>query len=434
MSNPMHTLIECLRTHGCACSAVGVESGPAVVRYEVRPDPDVRVERIPRLARTIAVAMAAHSVRIVAPIPGKGTVGIEVAAPAASVVSLADVHQAIAKETLPLPLGVDVAGRPFVADLAALPHLLIAGATGSGKSVCLNGIILSLASYLTPKELRLILIDPKVVELSAFASLPHLLCPVVTKGAKVPAVLNWLCSEMKRRYVLLQALQARNVTAFNAKCRSEEKMPHIVLVIDELAELMLTIGNEIEDGISRLAGLARAAGIHLIVATQRPSVDVITGVIKANLPGRIAFRVASGVDSRTILDTRGAETLLGKGDMLFLQPGSPDPVRLQGAFVADLELEASIAGISGEQSFVDLDVTSEEAAPAVPHVSEPTPCGLIDPACEIMAEYGIARSDLFSRHLKVSMETARQVIDLLTDRGIIGGGSPDAPRQLLVNL
>ena len=364
-------LLRILSEFGVEVTLGEVHVGPVITRYEVIPAPGVRVEKISGLDKNIALGMRAQSVRILAPIPGKAAVGVEVPNQRPTPVGMRELLESEDwggnKAEIPIALGKDVSGAPLVSDLAKMPHLLIAGATGSGKSVCINSIVASILYSKSPKDLRMIMVDPKVVELKIFNALPHMLIPVVTEPKKVPAALKWLLKEMEQRYQIFAKVNVRNIVGFNQRKRGGEepppppeaqgvlegvdplagveipdRLPYIVAIIDELADLMAVAPADIETNIARLAQLARAAGIHLIIATQRPSVNVITGVIKANLPSRIAFQVASQVDSRTILDTKGADTLIGRGDMLFSPPGSSRLVRAQGAFVSDEEVQAMV--------------------------------------------------------------------------------------------
>lgn len=334
--NGAKTLEQALASFGVLARVADIERGPVITRYELEPAPGVRVQRINSLADDIALAMQASSVRIQAPIPGKNRVGIEVPNGASAAVVLKDVliqgDIRKAKSKITLALGKDTAGKPIIADLAEMPHLLVAGATGAGKSVCLNVIIMSIVYNASPHEVKFIMIDPKMVELNQYNDIPHMLCPAITDHKKVAAALGWVIAEMESRYKTLQKHQVRNIKAYHAK---GFEMPYIVVVVDEFADLMQTSGKVIEGAITRLAQLARAVGIHLILATQRPSVNVITGTIKANLPARISFKVASQIDSRTILDEKGAEDLLGKGDMLFIRPGDPKPLRGQCSYISD---------------------------------------------------------------------------------------------------
>ncbi|MDP3789499.1 MAG: DNA translocase FtsK 4TM domain-containing protein, partial [Candidatus Omnitrophota bacterium] len=342
---------------------VRVEQGPVITRYELEPAPGVKITRITALSDNIALVMKAQSVRIVAPIPGKGTVGVEVPNSSSTMVYFKEVLDSSefreSKSKLSLALGKDITGRPVIADLSDMPHLLIAGTTGAGKTVCVNCLVMSLLYSMTPEEARFVMVDPKMVELAVFNGLPHLLCPVVTDAKKAAASLAWVVNEMENRYKLLAKVGARNIAIFNEKVVKDkypdengnptEKLPFIIVIIDELADLMVVAKDVIENAITRLAQLSRAVGIHLILATQRPSVDVITGVIKANFPARISFKVASKVDSRTVLDMNGADKLLGRGDMLFIEPGAARPVRAQGGLISDAEIERIVTFIKSQQ-------------------------------------------------------------------------------------
>ena len=380
----MQALVQTLEEFSVKVLPGEIHTGPVITRYEVKPAPGVRVEKIVNLDKNIALGLRAFSVRILAPVPGKGTVGIEVPNRIAQAVCMRDIIEsrawADAGADIPVVLGKDVTGKPIVADLTKMPHVLIAGSTGAGKTVCINAIIASLLYHSGPEDLRFIMVDPKVVEMQMYNALPHMLIPVVTEAKKVPGALKWLIAEMEHRYQIFAQSNVRNIAGFNAmiaKNKDEQakaaemdanmtpeeraavsqievprdesafdipkkKLPYIVCIIDELADLMMVAPADIETCIARIAQLARAAGIHLILATQRPSVNVITGVIKANLPSRISFKVASKVDSRTILDGGGAEALIGKGDMLFIPPGTSNLVRAQGAFVSDDEINAMV--------------------------------------------------------------------------------------------
>src|SRR5690606_17773153 len=339
-----------------SAEVVQVTQGPTVTRYEIQPAPGVKVAKIASLENDIAMCMKAESVRIIAPVPGKGTVGLEIPNKKSKPVFLREMLETDAFRNHPSPLafalGMTISGEPYISDLAAMPHVLIAGRTGSGKSVCLNSIICSILFRMTPDKVKFLMVDPKRVELNVYQAIPHLLAPVVCEPRKAAAALTWAVEQMDDRYKKLASLGVRNIDGYNAIVQSEKPhpkamgrqlayMPHIVIVIDELADLMLIARNEVEDNIIRLAQMSRAVGMHLILATQRPSVNVITGIIKANFPSRVAFQVSSKVDSRTILDTMGAEALLGRGDMLFSPGGSPKPIRLQGCYLSDQEVEAT---------------------------------------------------------------------------------------------
>lgn len=438
-------LLAVLRKHGFDGAITGETKGPTVTRYAFAPSDAVRVESLTRYEQTLAVALQAHSVRVAGPIPGTPAVAIEVAQPAAAPVLLADLFASVAwrerKGALPVALGVECAGAPVLIDLAACPHLLIAGTTGSGKSVALTSLILSLAKAHTPRELRLMLIDPKVVEFQQFAKLPHLLVPPISRASKVVGALGWLLREMEARYRVFSALGVRKLAAHNAASHARDRLPYIVVVIDELADLMLMARGEFETGIARLAQLARAAGIHLVVATQRPSVNVITGVIKANFPARLAFRVASATDSRVILDGKGAEGLLGKGDALWLGPGSNQAARVQCAFVEDAACAAMLAELGTEApAYVDAAQKAVESGALDPEPDEAE--GVLKPAkllnfdqvIEVVAAYGFASPATIAAELRCSRELAAEAVAKLEHRGICAKGEGDARRPLLVNL
>ncbi|MFC1809746.1 DNA translocase FtsK, partial [Candidatus Omnitrophota bacterium] len=340
----------CLANFDIHVKVTEVEQGPVITRYEILPAPGTKISTIMSFQDDIGLAMKTPSVRI-SPVAGKSTIGIEVPNSVTNIVFLKELIENASAKTekysLPMFLGKNTSGGPLVADLADMPHILIAGTTGSGKTVCVNSIITGMLYHLNPNQLRLVLIDPKMVELSVYNGIPHLLSPVVTDPKKAATVLNWVVSEMENRYKLLAAVGVRNIRTFNSRIPSESDaeenipacMPYIVVIIDELADLMLTASDKVEAAITRLAQLSRAVGIHLVLATQRPSVNVITGVIKANFPARLSFKVASKVDSRTVLDMMGADKLIGKGDMLFLQPGEAKPIRAQSAFISDKEIK-----------------------------------------------------------------------------------------------
>lgn len=404
-----------LSDFGVEGKVVRAHPGPVVTLYEVEPGPGVKVSRISALADDLARGMKAKRIRVQAPIPGAGTVGIEVPNPKPSVVHFREVVESEAFQGSPSPLtlglGVDISGRPFCADLARMPHLLIAGATGSGKSTCLNTIIASILFKAGPKDVRFLMIDPKMLELSPYNDIPHLLSPVVTQPRKAVAALRWAVDEMERRYKILAELSVRNIADFNRK--SKEPMPYIVVLVDELADLMLVLGSEIEDSLARLAQMARAVGIHLVVATQRPSVEVITGVIKANFPSRIAFQVASKVDSRIILDVHGAEKLIGRGDMLFLPPGSAEPIRLHGAYISDEEVER-LVGWARRQGPREGSVEFPEER----EVGELDP--LFEKAARLVILQGQASTSMLQRRLKVGYARAGRLMDQLEAAGVVG--------------
>lgn len=358
-----------LRSFGVSVRITDVSVGPTVTRYELEPAPGVKVSRITNLQDDIALQLAATHIRIEAPIPGKSAVGIEVPNEKTAEVALRDVLDDSSfknrKGGVPVALGKDITGRPVVTDLTKMPHLLIAGSTGSGKSVCINTIIMSILFHQQPDDVKLILIDPKVVELSVYNGIPHLRIPVVTEAKKAAGALQWAVREMESRYQQFSYAHVRDIGGYN-KLNPEQRLPFIVIIIDELADLMMAASDSVEDAICRLAQKARAAGIHLVLATQRPSVDVITGVIKANIPSRISFAVSSQVDSRTILDMAGAEKLIGKGDMLFNPMGAANPVRVQGAFVSDEEVEAvanyiKTEAVQGEVRYEAINLTCRKS-------------------------------------------------------------------------
>jgi len=439
--NRLDKLTGALALLGVPCVGVGVTEGANVTRFEIEPGAGFQLEKLLRVERSIAFSLGVSSVRIVAPIPDTSLIGVEVPQKERKSVPLADMMGLEAYGggggALPFCIGADIGGAFHFADVAEFPHLLIAGATGTGKSVCLNSLILSLVCARTPAQLRLVLIDPKRVEFAAFGALPHLLVPVITDTQKVPALLNWLITEMQRRYELFVASKSRHIKGHNDKVGGVEKLPYLVVVIDELADLMLAHKKEIEDSIARLASLARAAGIHLVFATQRPSVGVVTGVIKANFPARIAFRCASQVDARTILDRKGAETLAGKGDFLFQDGRGGDILRLQGAFVSDAEVESMVAKVStaqpvfnkGAEKAIACDLSQSDSKAST------TPTWYsIDDAIEVLQHYGYASTDLLRKSCKYSVDVAQACIDEMAKRGIIEFGEPAALRKVLLNL
>ncbi len=413
-----------------------VTVGPTITRYEIQPSPGVKVSKIVNLTDDIALSLAAKSIRIEAPIPGKSAIGIEVPNENAQMVTVREVLESDEfkkfDSPLAMALGKDISGKTVIGDIGKMPHLLIAGSTGSGKSVCVNTLISSILYKAKPDEVKLLLIDPKVVELASYNGIPHLLTPVVTDPKKAANALNWAVVEMNRRYKLFAENQVKDITSYNEKC--EDKLPKIVIIIDELADLMMASANDVEDYICRLAQMARAAGMHLIVATQRPSVDVITGVIKANIPSRIAFAVSSQTDSRTILDMGGAEKLLGKGDMLFYPLGAAKPVRLQGAFISEGESEKVIDFVKNQ---IKEDVKYEQgimetiSKPAMTKSSSEDE--LLNQAIEFVVESGQGSSSMLQRKFKIGFNRAARLIDSMEERGIVGQSEGSKPRKVLMS-
>ena len=431
-----------LKSFGVEARVINVSAGPTVTRYEVSPSQGVKVSKIVNLADDIALNLAASGIRIEAPIPGKAAVGIEVPNKETKSVYLRTVLESDAfrkhPSKLAFALGEDITGNPIVTDIAKMPHLLIAGATGSGKSVCINTLITSILYKADPKEVKLLLVDPKVVELSVYNGIPHLLIPVVTDPKKASAALNWAVREMLERYNDFAACGVRDIKGFNAmkeeKGEPEAKMPQIVIIIDELADLMMAAPGEVEDSICRLAQMARAAGMHLIIATQRPSVDVITGVIKANIPSRLAFAVSSGIDSRTILDMVGAEKLLGKGDMLFYPSGQAKPSRIQGAFVTDKEVEQIVDFLRKSsrpgytQEMVD-QITA--VAKSASGLSEETD-EFFEQAVDLILEKEKASVSMLQRQFRIGYNRAARLMDELERRGLVGPEEGSKPRKVLI--
>lgn len=436
-------LVDTLNSFGVETRITDISRGPTVTRYELQPSAGVKISRITNLADDIALNLAATGVRIEAPIPGKAAVGIEVPNRKPSVVNIKEVLDSDAFKNSASPLtaalGVDIAGNPVVMDLSRMPHLLIAGSTGSGKSVCINSIIISFICKSTPEDLKLILIDPKVVELSDYNGVPHMLMPVVTDPKKAAGALSAAVGEMERRYVLFAENSAKDIKTYNriAERREDlEKIPYIAVIIDELADLMMVCGKEVEDYICRLAQKARAAGIHLVVATQRPSVDVITGLIKANIPSRIAFAVASGMDSRTILDSSGAEKLIGNGDMLYRPIGANKPLRVQGAYVRDEEIERVLDyektyAPEYDQDFIDI---TNNRAPKDKSLAEDSDDSdeMLGDAIEVVVDLGQASTSLLQRKLRLGYARASRIMDRMEDMGIVGPSEGSKPRDVLI--
>lgn len=428
-------LEQTLRDFGVDAVINQVTVGPSITRYEIQPKPGVKVSKIVNLTDDIALSLAAKSIRMEAPIPGKSAIGIEVPNDESQMVSVREIIESREfndfKSPLAMGLGKDVSGKIIIGDIAKMPHLLIAGSTGSGKSVCVNTLITSIIYKAKPDEVKLMLIDPKVVELANYNGIPHLLVPVVTDPRKAANALNWAVSEMNRRYNLFAESQVKDITSYNEK--TDNPLPKIVIIIDELADLMMVSSNEVEDCICRLAQMARAAGMHLIVATQRPSVDVITGVIKANIPSRISFAVSSQTDSRTIIDMGGAEKLLGKGDMLFYPLGASKPVRLQGAFISEEESEKVIEHIKKEVGEMNYVSEIEESISNVNTAKYDGADELLYDAIEFIVSSGQASSSMLQRKYKIGFNRAARIIDDLEERGIVGPSEGSKPRKVLIS-
>lgn len=409
--------------------------GPTITRYEISPKPGTKVSKIVNLSDDLALSLAARSIRIEAPVPGKSVIGIEVPNDKPQIVGLREVITSDDfknhKSSLAVGLGKEISGKPLIADLSKMPHLLIAGATGSGKSVCVNTIITSLLYKSSPEDVRLLLIDPKVVELANYNGIPHLLSPVVTDPKKAANALNWAVCEMNKRYKLFAENGVKDVTGYNKKM--SEKMYKIVIIIDELADLMMACSNEVEDYICRLAQMARAAGMHLIIATQRPSVDVITGIIKANIPSRIAFAVSSQTDSRTILDMGGAEKLLGKGDMLYYPLGAAKPVRIQGAFISEEESEKVIEQIK-EQKLEEIKYEDEiiDVISKVAPVKDNDVDEFLEDAIDFVVLNNQGSASMLQRKFKIGFNRAARLIDSMEERGIVGPSEGSKPRKVLI--
>lgn len=443
-------IVETLSSFGVATQLVDVSQGPTVTRYELAPQAGVKISKITNLSDDIALSLAASGVRIEAPIPGKAAVGIEVPNKNIRTVYLRSIIEndsfKNAKSKLTFSLGCDLGGQKIVADISKMPHMLIAGSTGSGKSVCINSLIVSLLYKATPDEVRLILIDPKVVELGVYNGIPHLLLPVVTDPKKASGTLAWAVGEMNKRYKLFADNNVKNIAGYNQLAQQTPEMkpiPQIVIIIDELAELMMVSPHEVEDSINRIAALARAAGMHLVVATQRPSVDVITGVIKANIPTRIAFSVASQVDSRTILNMGGAEKLIGRGDMLFAPIGESKPTRIQGCFVSEKEIDAIVDFVK-KQAEVEYDNNAiEEIDKQVAESGKKKGSDdssdqqddydpILEQAIEVVVEAGSASTSLLQRKLKLGYARAARVVDQLEEKGVVGPYQGSKPREVRI--
>lgn len=472
------TLERILAEFGVKVTLGEIHTGPVITRYDVHPAAGVRVEKIINLDKNIALGLKATSVRILAPVPGKGCVGIEVPNEKAAIVTMREILESTSwvesKAEIPIVLGREVSGKPLVADLSKMPHMLIAGSTGSGKTVCINAVITSLLFHSSPEDVRFVMVDPKIVEMQFFNELPHMLIPVVTDPKKVPGALKYLLGEMENRYQIFAKEGVRNIASFNAKRAKDkkaqteaksldadmtpeeraavsqvvvrrdsnieipDKLPYIICIVDELADLMMVAPADIETCVARLAQLARAAGIHLIIATQRPSVNVITGVIKANLPSRIAFKVASKVDSRTILDSMGADHLIGNGDMLFLPPGSADMVRSQGAFVADEEIKNIVDFLKQngppniDEQFhqtVEAGGGDEEEEDMVDEEADL----LMPDAIDVLRNTKRASTSMLQRKLKIGYNRAARIMEQLEDKGIVGPDNGSKPREILID-
>jgi S-DNA-T family DNA segregation ATPase FtsK/SpoIIIE len=461
-----------LAQFGIAVGPGDITKGPTITRYEVYPAKGVRVDKIVSLERDLARATRAERINILAPIPGKDTVGIELANSRKVTVKLRELFQSSdwdsAKEhaKIPLALGKDVYGKTIIADLAQMPHLLVAGTTGSGKSVCINALIASMLFRFTPEEMRFVIIDPKMVEMQGYQSLPHLAFPIVTDPKKVLLALRWVIDEMERRYKLFARVGVRNIVGFNSRPKKPvaagadhgdedesvtgrpgstspateqevpDRIPYVVVIIDELADLMQTAPADVENAIARITQMARAAGMHVVVATQTPRADVITGVIKANIPSRIAFQVASKIDSRVILDENGAERLLGQGDMLYLPPSASRLIRAQGVLVTDNEIHAIVEFVS-KQSPPAFDTAMHEKLQAASAPEEEVTAEdeeLVEKCIEIIRQEKRASTSLLQRRLRLGYTRAARIVDILEQRGILGPGEGAKPREILVDL
>jgi DNA segregation ATPase FtsK/SpoIIIE, S-DNA-T family len=470
-------LLRILGEFGVDVSLGEIHVGPVITRYEVVPAAGVRVEKISGLDKNIALGMRAQSVRILAPIPGKAAVGVEVPNQHPTPVGLREILESedwnSARADLPIALGKDVSGKPLISDLTKMPHLLIAGATGSGKSVCVNAIIASILYSKSPRDVRLIMVDPKMVELKIFNVLPHMLIPVLTEPKKVPAALKWLLREMEQRYQIFAKSNVRNIVGFNNRRKGgkeepapvdpqaalaglgippvddieiPDRLPYIVVLIDELADLMMIAPAEIETNIARLAQLARAAGIHLIIATQRPSVNVVTGIIKANLPSRIAFQMVSQIDSRTIIDTKGADNLIGRGDMLFTPPGTSHILRAQGAFVADEEIQGIVdflrennaPPVYAQSVQQQIDRTAEEDAEGEDGGGDDDDLGddeaLYSQALDVLKATRRASTSMLQRRLRIGYNRAARIMEIMEEKGLVGPENGSSPREILADL
>jgi S-DNA-T family DNA segregation ATPase FtsK/SpoIIIE len=435
-------LKETLNEFKIQAEVTGIRKGPVITMFEILPSPGVKLSKIVNLQDNIALRLAAASVRIVAPIPGKHAVGIEIPNKKRNIVSFREIIESELarggkRVEIPVVLGKDITGEAVTVDLATMPHLLIAGATGAGKSVCVNTMILSILYHCKPSQCRLILIDPKIVELKLYNDIPHLLTPVITEPKRAFQALQYCIYEMERRYACLDSMGVRDIKTYNRRIKEKkiatEHIPYIVIVIDEFADLMATTGKELESTVARLAAMSRAVGIHLVLATQRPSIDVITGLIKSNIPSRIAFMVASMMDSRIIIDTPGAEKLLGKGDMLYSGIVDPFPVRMQGAFVSEEEVEAVVAHVKtlGEPDYIDEEMFFEDDEEAAQNVYTEGDDPLYEKALEIVIQQGKASASYIQRRLKIGYNRAARLVEEMEHRGVVGPAQGSRPRELL---
>lgn len=453
MKQTAERLVDTLNSFGVQTRVIGVSRGPTVTRYELQPSAGVKVSKIVSLSDDIALNLAAAGVRIEAPIPGKPAVGIEIPNKSKDTVSLKEMLESNefkrSKSKLSFAVGRDIGGEPVIGDIAKMPHVIIAGSTGSGKSVCTNSIIMSILYKATPEEVRLVLIDPKIVEFKVYDGIPHLLVPVVTDPKKAAGALNWAVQEMLRRYQLFADNNVRDITGYNELAEETdgmEKIPKIVIAIDELADLMMASKDAVEDAICRLAQMARAAGMHLIIATQRPTVDIITGLIKANIPSRIALSVMSQTDSRTILDTGGADKLLGKGDMLYFPSGIPKPVRVQGCFCSTKEIETVVSYIKNQSEAeysneildeIEKNIPVQKGSKNSDSSADSIPAGndemLIERAIDIVVEMGQASTSSLQRKLKLGYARAARIVDELEEMGVVGPSEGAKPRRVIMS-
>ena len=449
-------LVETLREFGIETTVANIDRGPSVTRYELVPAPGVKLTRIVALADDLALVMKAANCHVIAPIPGKGRVGIDVPNSSTTMVYLKEIitaHEFAGNPSpVALPIGKDVSGQAIVTDLRECPHLLIAGATGSGKTVCLNSLLVGIMMHASPEQVKFLMVDPKMVELALFNEIPYLIAPVVTNSKKASVALQWAVHEMERRYQLLARAGVRNIDLYNKRLLSGaiskpspeatggdegpqddgRPLPYLVIVIDELADLMMVASQDVEGAITRLAQLSRAVGLHMILATQRPSVDVITGVIKANFPARIAFQVASKVDSRTILDMNGADKLVGRGDLLFLRPGTAKPIRAQGAFVTDVEIERIMGYLKAQQPpSYDAGLLEKERQPEYAMAGEKDE--LYDMARQLVLDTGQASTSFLQRRLRLGYGRAARILDLMEQEGLVGPPQGSRPREILIS-